>query len=104
MEKIKTLTQLKDAFLLCRDVGHAWMFVDDQITEGTRKNPIEFRRTLICSRCETERTECISCYSFAVESRTYKYPDFYCMTGERVFAHDVREEFFLRHVKMIKAK
>lgn len=96
-----SVLDLADTFLGCRDKGHHWHHVTDEITLGTRKRVREIRRYYECKGgCGTKQTEIISLPDCQVQSRTYTYPDGYLVTREPgtdpVRVADIRREVFGR--------
>lgn len=84
------------ASLECRDFNHSWRFLSDEVTEGLSGLPVEFRRTMTCARCGSERREVFEVPSFRVVTRSYSYVDGYLVPGGRVLVADVRRESFER--------
>src|SRR5215471_10336451 len=66
--------ELPSRFLACRDHGHAWSPYLASYVASSR----QYRRTLRCHRCKTERTQMIS-QAGQIESGFYSYPDGYAM-------------------------
>jgi hypothetical protein len=73
--------ELKDKFLICRDVGHNWKlqgFVDERRKWGT------VERTFRCSTCTTERIERVGANTGDLDSRRYVYPPGYIIRDKDV--------------------
>lgn len=81
----EALTHLPDEWVVCRDMRHAWRIqIDFHVTDGTRRFMREVRRTLVCTRCETQRMEVYHVVEGGVldkVSQNYAYPDDYQMKG-----------------------
>jgi len=89
------------AFLGCRDKGHHWVFLTDEITEGSKRTIREITRRYLCDGCKTEMEEAFAIPSCEVRSRRYRYPDGYLLApeafvGRRLSVRDVRREVFGR--------
>ena len=67
-------SHLAESFLSCRDMGHAWRPYTAQWVPKDR----QYRRTLQCSRCKTQRVQRLSSSGY-VESTHYTYPDEYLL-------------------------
>lgn len=79
------LTQLPDAWVMCRDMRHAWeVLVDFHVTASKGRTPHEVRRELICARCKTVRKEAYHptrYHGLEKVSQHYAYPEDYQITG-----------------------
>lgn len=74
-----------EAYLLCRDVRHAW------VIEGFYRNGHEgVRRRLHCIRCTTTRTDSLKVNGMRIKNQ-YSYPEGYRLPGG-VEAQTVRAE------------
>jgi hypothetical protein len=51
---IRRLRKVPDAYLLCRDLLHAWVPVNDF---DVSKDGLAISRELVCARCDTVRTD-----------------------------------------------
>lgn len=76
MPELVAISDLRDAFVLCRTLGHAW---DDN--PGAEVDSALFRSSrgalaLRCSRCATERFDYLNA-SLEVWQRYYRYPPHY---------------------------
>lgn len=97
-DKVESLSELNDKYLMCRAKGHHWEHITDKVLASSRGVPREVRRFWRC-RCSTGMQELIAVPSFEVKSRTYDYPDGYGIRtpdSSRVRAWDVRREQFVR--------
>lgn len=79
MEKAKSVAEIPDTYLICRDLGHSWNFLNDSVLWGADKRPQIVTRTLKCMRCPTQRKDSYHIPSLAkvVNSTRYTYPDQY---------------------------
>jgi hypothetical protein len=75
-KELKTIDDIRDEFLLCRDLGHAWAPHDVKIS---RKYG-EIHRILQCRSCPTQRTQILSMDGEIKRSR-YEYPEGYVLKG-----------------------
>lgn len=75
-EHPKSIEDIDDAFLLCRDLGHAWAPSDVKIS---RKYG-EIHRVLRCRSCPTERTQVLALDGGLMRNK-YAYPEGYTLTG-----------------------
>lgn len=67
---------LKQSWLLCRELGHTWK----PRTARYIKNQRVYERTLVCSRCTTERLQLLDGSGHVVSSQ-YRHPDGYLHKG-----------------------
>lgn len=101
-KKKVTLGELKDEYLDCRDLRHAWGKSSDwSVLRGIGGRVIQFTRVVICSRCDTERHETYALPSMEVLTRRYRYPEGFLMQGSgqgtgRTPISTVRREMFHR--------
>jgi hypothetical protein len=72
---------ITDVSLECRDLGHAWKFVNDATLRKRRGGPSVIERQLRCLRCGMERLDTMRVPSFEVESRRYVQPEGYRTRG-----------------------
>ncbi len=84
---------LKDAYLLCRTVLHAW---EEVIADDLEKPGDGWRFSLQCIRCLTRRHDIISHKDGGLVRRKYDYPEDYEM-DEKVTRSELRMEFSRRH-------
>lgn len=59
-------------YVECRDIGHVWQTVSQDVVEGT------LLRTLICTRCDTERHDSFGRYG-DLDGRRYQHKAEYRM-------------------------
>lgn len=93
------LGTVPDAFLGCREFGHAWQASGHTniVRRGTKV--IEFTRVAVCLRCEASRSQKISVPDFRIVSTSRTYPEHYLLVGrERVHKADVRYEVLTRYL------
>lgn len=100
-----TLDDLRDDYLECRDLRHAWRrstMHDISVVRNTSGKIIEFTRVITCSRCGTERHSTFTVPGMQVVRNRYSYPAGYMLMGShsdpalRVDASDIRREVFKR--------
>lgn len=96
------LEEMTNAFLACRDKGHHWRHLNDQVTASSGKRILEVSRWYQCPGCSTEMSEVFEIPSCEVKRRTYVYPDGYLLTkdalgGSRLSVRDVRRQVFNRN-------
>lgn len=73
----KTIDDILDQFLACRDYGHAWRAHDVKIDRKYK----EIHRVFSCLHdCGTQRTQVLSPSGLIVRS-FYSYPDDYLLPG-----------------------
>lgn len=72
----KTIDDIPEEFLLCRDLGHSWRPFDVKVS---RKYG-EIHRILQCRSCPTQRTQILELDGTIKRSR-YTYPDEYVLPG-----------------------
>ena len=76
MEVVNWMDELSANHLMCRDLGHAW---DPHDAWYDSENQ-QYRRVLMCRRCETKRSQWVS--RLGVLSRnSYTYPKGYQAPG-----------------------
>lgn len=93
------LTTYADNYLVCRDLGHAWM-EDERLT----KKPSEvgsYSRVLGCGRCNMSRIETLN-YKGELMFRTYRRPEGYEVTKTTVA--EIRMERIKRERKAAKTR
>lgn len=100
-KRSESLDDLADQFLACRDKGHRWMHLNDQVTATTGKKIREVSRWWQCPSCTTEQEEVFEIPSCTIKRRKYHYPDGYLLIagafeGRRVNVRDVRRTVFHR--------
>lgn len=101
-KRSENLEEMADAFLSCRDKGHHWARLNDQITAAKGKRITEVSRWWQCRTCETEMAEVFEIPSCEIKSRRYVYPDGYLLMkgeidGRRLLVRDVRRQVFNRN-------
>jgi hypothetical protein len=87
--------ELKDEFVLCRMLGHAW---DDNPTAEVDSELYRVSRGVIavrCTRCTTERFDYID-QNFQVSTRYYRYPELYRSVPGQGTRPNLRQEAFKR--------
>lgn len=98
--KSTDLNEVGDKFLFCREKGHQWRHVNDELTAGARRLVREAKRQWLCVTCKTEMVETVEIPSFRIVKRKYDYPDGYLFDvpamGGRLLRHDIRREQFSR--------
>jgi hypothetical protein len=98
------VSDLQDAFLVCRTIGHAW---DDNPHAEVDSDLFKASRgclALRCTRCFTERFDYLD-NQMAVFQRYYRYPQGYeGIKGEERFAPALRAEMFSRSLLIRKAR
>lgn len=91
---------LAETFLHCRDKGHHWNHLTDEITLGTRQKVRQITRHWECKGCTCKQEEVITLPRCEVMSRRYIYPDGYLIASQPDVAQtrvsDVRRELFSR--------
>lgn len=96
--------QLRDEYLLCRTLGHAW---DDNPTAEVDSDL--FRASsgclaLRCARCHTERFDYLD-NTMGLFARYYRYPvDYQGLRGEDRLAPALRAEMFSRSLLIRRAQ
>lgn len=96
-EKARDLSEVTEASLICRDLGHAWQWNTDLGVVRERKRVVAVIRDLVCTRCACTRNETVAVRT-GVRTRTrYTYPDHYRTHQQgRILADDVRAEWLGR--------
>lgn len=93
-------THLTETFLSCRDMGHAWR----PYTASWVPRDREYRRTLLCSRCKTQRVQRLNSSGY-VESTHYVYPDEYLLpAGNGTYDSAARAAVHLASVQRMVEK
>jgi hypothetical protein len=67
---------LREQFVECRTIGHAW---ESFIPFDMRAPQIGYRLSVRCTRCPTERHDLVNRITGAVVQRQYVYPDGYAL-------------------------
>jgi hypothetical protein len=100
------ISELRDEFLLCRTLGHAW---DDNPTAEVDSQLFKASQgclALRCTRCATERFDYLD-NSMGVFTRYYRYPQGYegVKRGEEEgLAPQFRAEMFSRSILIRKTQ
>lgn len=98
--KADDVATVKNQFLMCREKGHQWRHLNDEISEGSKRAVKEVARQWNCPTCGTEMTEWITVPAFEIRRRKYAYPDGYLFDipamGGRVLRPEIRREQFRR--------
>lgn len=104
--KPKTLEDLSDEVLLCRDLRHPFVFVSDYTVAKIKGQPRVILRHLKCPRCKFERLDTYAVPSFELIKSVPKYPKDYLLTGAGKPARvaDVRREQFTRRVGRVPTR
>jgi hypothetical protein len=97
----EALHAIKDQYLECRDLLHAWRTIQDfQVRDAdTRRKTGILRRLLECDRCGTQREDLIWLRTFERLSSRYIYPDDYRAPGHHrgiTAKTDIRAEVWRR--------
>ena len=78
-----TVSDIPDAYLMCRDLGHNWSAFDVRVHRRLR----EIERVLRCRTCTTLRTQVLTLDGYLMPGRSfYSYPE----------QRDARAEPYLR--------
>lgn len=98
VERAKSLGDLSETMLQCRDEGHLWTFRTDEVAErGGRL--LGYTQVRECGRCAALRRRSIDGDTFQIRRTTYTYPDGYLFEqGAGVRNTDVRREVIARVV------
>lgn len=72
----KSVEDIPDEFLLCRDLGHAWAPYDVRVSRKAQ----EIHRILQCRTCPTQRTQILS-LDGEIRRSKYDYPEGYVLSG-----------------------
>ena len=83
----KSLRTYADQYLICRDLGHAWM--EDQRLEKRASEVGSYARVLGCGRCNMTRIETLN-HRGELMFRSYRQPKGYRIT--RISVQDIRSE------------
>jgi len=75
-----TTLNYPQAFMQCRDVGHAW---EVELILRDESDSRLVRRTARCLRCQTVRTDVIRLRDGLIWRRGYQYPNGYHVDKER---------------------
>jgi hypothetical protein len=86
---------LRDAFLLCRTIGHGW---DEVVRNDLEKPEYGWRFSLRCTRCLCERHDVIDPRNgdLVPNGRRYFHPDGYEL-DEKVTRSEFRQEWARRN-------
>ena len=112
-EIVEGIHRLRDTFLECRAIGHAWRLAyigpitraDPELADRARRHPWhpDGARVLRCSRCRTQRVDlCLvgygrGTYAYRLVSRYYAYPVDYAVPGAWDHRDWIHEEMFARN-------
>lgn len=101
IKRSESIDEMADGFLRCRDKGHRWDHVNDQVTATAGKKIREVSRWWKCPTCNTEQEEIFAVPSCEIRARRYHYPDGYLLMpgayeGRRLSVRDVRRTVFHR--------
>lgn len=91
----RTYEDLRDDFMLCRTLRHAW----EEVVEDTLERPQvqgDWWWVLRCSRCQTKRIILVDVFGNYVRLPRYVYPDGYQL-DEKVTSSELRVEWAKRH-------
>lgn len=81
--RLKDLAEISEQGLICRDEGHHWTHVTDELLTGHYDNRvISYTQVRICG-CGTVRRRTVSVPSLSIERTTYVYPDNYLIARQR---------------------
>lgn len=79
-DQLPDLTHYRDAYLVCRTVGHRWPNPEgwhwSQVV-GPRGRVLSYRRRMTCTRCHVLGTDVIDARTGDKSPRTYRHPDDY---------------------------
>lgn len=89
-------SNLSEAFLLCREIGHKW----NPHTAAWRSEQRCYERSLRCTRCRTRRLQLLTSYG-AVISSQYIYPDGYQHKGFGRVIGDGRDALRLESIQRL---
>lgn len=91
-EVIAEVQELKESFLICRDLGHAWKS-NGPITEEQFENGKFFLRVLTCRSCKTKRMDVLNRHGEVVK-RQYRHAKNYLIPGG---GHLTNRRSYFRH-------
>ena len=94
MPSKKTPTiQLKQEFMLCRDLMHPWEpYTAKRVDKG-------FERTLACPRCGTYKTQVLSAQGFVLRTRISYPPGYLLPKGSGPLTSDARASLRVQNLK-----
>ena len=94
MDRVQ-LDELKDEYVICRTLGHAWEENPHGEVSDDYFNASQGYLSLRCTRCTAERIDYIG-NDMAVWSRRYKYPPMYTTIQGEGTRPNLRGEMFRR--------
>lgn len=95
----KTIADISDTFLACRDFGHAWRPHDVRID----KKYAEIHRVFACLHgCGTERTQVLSQQGYIVRN-FYAYAEGYVLNGVGRLSAEDRAEIRMMGTNYLKS-
>jgi len=71
-----TVDDIRDEYLLCRDLGHAWAPYDVRVSRKAG----QIERVLQCRSCPTQRVQILDLDGYNKRSK-YDYPEGYLLKG-----------------------
>lgn len=105
MTRLRDITDAADAVLTCREMGHAWEWVNDPVVHYQNGAWARADREDRCLRCGTTRTRTIELPSGAILSTRMSYPDGYLAAkGTRFSRTDARRETLSRFVRAVATR
>lgn len=105
MSRLHDITDAADRVLTCREMGHAWEWVNDPTVHYRNGSWAEAEREDRCLRCEATRTRLIELPSGAILRTRMSYPDGYLAAkGVRFSRADARRETLSRFVRALSAR
>ena len=105
MSRLHDITDAADRVLTCREMGHAWEWVNDPTVHYRAGAWASAEREDRCIRCETSRTRLIELPSGAILATRMRYPEGYlAVKGARFSRADARREALSRFVRAVSAR
>lgn len=95
MDERVSISELKDAYVICRALGHSWDDWPQGEVDRTMLHLFQGALVLRCTRCTTERYDYIG-KDMRVAQRTYKYPPMYKSIPGEGTRPNLRGEMFRR--------
>lgn len=97
----KILAEKGEEVLVCRDLSHSWRWVTDMEPTTRKVGNRRIRtvvRTIICTRCETQRTDEYRLPTFEKLRTVYTYPEGYLAKrhGTHLRVAEIRAEIYRR--------
>ena len=107
-KSIRSVDDISDTYLICRDFGHFWKPYDVTINRKAG----EIQRILVCGNCPTQRTQVLTLDGYLIPGRSfYRYPeqldhdaDPYCLKGFGRLSVDDRARIRVLDTNNIKKK